>query len=453
MTWPEPSTRVHVVGVGGAGMSGVARLLVGAGCVVSGSDAAPSRELDELRAAGVAVFVGHSADHGADAEVVLWSPAVGRDNVELAAGRERGARMVDRAELLGELGRRFRVVGLTGTHGKTTATSMMAHVQAAAGRDAARLVGAPVPGLGANGHFGPDGLVLEVDESFGTFARLAPHALGLLNVEADHLDHYGSVAALEAAFVALVERTTGPVVAWVDDEGAARVARGARRGVDSVAEVAASTWRVSRVRVTREGSSFTLTGPGVALEVHLAVAGRHAVADAAVVAALGLADGLDATAVTAGLAAFRGVPRRFERRGSWRGVDIFEDYAHLPGEIRATLDALRSIGFARVTAVFQPHRVTRTLALGAAFAPAFDRADHVVITDLYLAGEPNPDAVTGEAVAGPLRERRGEDVVYASTFEEVAAALVALHDRSDVVVLLGAGDVARVIDHLPEALT
>jgi UDP-N-acetylmuramate--alanine ligase len=451
VAWLSPGTRVHVVGAGGAGMSGVARLLAEAGCRVSGSDSSSSAELDALGDAGVEVHVGHDAAFGADAEVVLWSPAVGDDNVEVASARDRGARLIARAELFEELGRHYRVVGLAGTHGKTTATSMMVHVQAAAGRDAARLVGAPVPGVGASGHHGPDGLVLEVDESYGTFARLAPHALGVLNVEADHLDHYTTLAAVEAAFTALVERTVGPVVVWVDDEGARRVAAAAQRPCDAVAADSPARWRVRDVEVGRAGSSFRLVGPATSLPVSLAVPGRHIVADAAVVAVLALVDGVDESAVVAGLAAFRGVARRFEWRGAWRGVDLYEDYAHLPGEIRATLAALRDVGYSRVTAVFQPHRVSRTLALAEAFAPAFDQADHVVVTDLYSAGEPNPDAVTGDAVAAPLVARRGSVVTYAPGFADVVAALGELATDSDVVVLLGAGDVARVIDDLPGA--
>jgi UDP-N-acetylmuramate--alanine ligase len=453
VTWLASGTRVHIVGVGGAGMSAVARLLAESGCEVSGSDRSGSSELVALAAAGVRVAVGHDAAHGADAQVVLWSPAVGDDNVELVAARRRGARMLVRADLVAELGRHYRVTGLAGTHGKTTATSMMVHVQAAAGRDPARLVGAAVPGVGPGGHDGPDGLILEADESYGTFARLAPAALGLLNVEADHLDHYGTLASLEGAFADLVGRTTGPVAVWVDDPGARRAAGAA--GVDyyAVGTDESAPWRLTDVTVAREGSRFTLLEPAGELTVRLGVAGRHRVIDAAVVAALALADGLEPSAVAAGLAAFRGSPRRFERRGTWRGVDLFEDYAHLPGEISVTLAALREVGYDRVTAVFQPHRVTRTLALADQFAPAFDEADHVVVTDLYLAGEPNPGAVTGELVAAPLRARRGAAVVYAPSFADVVGALDALRADSDVIVLLGAGDVASVIADLPGGLS
>jgi len=229
---------------GGAGMSGVARLLVERGARVSGSDAQDSSALEGLRALGVDVYVGHDAHHGADADVVLWSPAIATDNPELAAARARGALMMNRAALFGELATEQRVLGLTGTHGKTTATSMLVQVLFASGRDDGRLLGVEVLGVGANGHFGSDDLVVELDESYGTFAEVAPYALGLLNVEPDHLDHYGSLDALEEAFAALVERTSGPVVVWSDD--------GARAGSPSAPSVRSSTWAPP---TTRRGTS------------------------------------------------------------------------------------------------------------------------------------------------------------------------------------------------------
>ncbi len=243
----EPGVRVHVVGVGGAGMSGLARLLVETGAQVSGSDLADSAVIEELRAVGVAVAVGHEARHVESADVVLWSPAVSDDNVELVAARRAGATLLSRGQVLAELAQARPVIGLTGTHGKTTATSMMVHVLAADGRDAGRLLGAEVLGVGANGHWGSGDVVVEVDESYGTFALVRPHALGLLNVEADHLDHYGTLGALEGAFAELLDRTDGPVVIWSDDPGCQRVATIAHRSVLRVG-TGDEAWRVQRRR-------------------------------------------------------------------------------------------------------------------------------------------------------------------------------------------------------------
>ena len=445
--------RVHIVGVGGAGMSGLARLLVEMGVVVSGSDVVDSVVLDELRNAGVLVTLGHDASNVASVDVVLWSPAIGPDNVELVSARRNGATFLSRAEVLSELSETRRVIGLTGTHGKTTATSMMVHVLRAASRDDARLVGADVLGVGANGHWGSDDLILEVDESYGTFSLLRPYALGLLNVEADHLDHYGTLRALEEAFAQLVTRTRGPVVVWSDDAGAQRVATLSGRHVARVGTTPEATWTVSRVSLARHTASFMLRGPDESFDIALAVTGAHNVANAAVVATLARALDVPVLDVVTGLANFQGAPRRFQLLGQWEGRDVYEDYAHLPGEIAATIVATRAAGYDAPAVVFQPHRFTRTLALASDFASAFDGADSVIVTDVYAAGESNPTGVTGEVVAKSIAERiGGPRVEYCASLRDVPAALAKVATTSDVVLLLGAGDVASVATSLPGGL-
>jgi UDP-N-acetylmuramate--alanine ligase len=441
-----PGVRVHVIGVAGAGMSGLAMLLSEMGAVVSGSDASDAPVLAELRERGVTTFVGHDAAQVADAAVVTWSPAVATDNVERVAARRGGARLLSRAEVLGEISSIARVVGLAGTHGKTTATSMMVQVALAAGRDDGWLVGAPVLGVGSNGHWGTGDLIVEVDESYGTFAEVRPYALGLTNVEPDHLDHYATLDRLEQAFVALVERTAGPVVAWGSDAGALRVARAASREVVLVGPEAGVAWRVSDVAVERRGARFTLSGPEESFEVTLRVTGAHNVANAAVVATLARRLGVGADAVVRGLSNFLGAPRRFQYRGAWRGIDVFEDYAHLPGEIAATLTTAIAIGYERPTVVFQPHRVTRTRALVEQFATAFAGARHVIVTDLYTAGEANPDGVTGEVVVDALRRADPSvSVTYCAEPADVPGVLEPLVGATDVLLVLGAGDVASVL--------
>lgn len=446
-----PEARIHVIGVGGAGMSGVARLLVEMGASVSGSDLADSVALEGLRDVGVSVHVGHDETSGANADVVLWSPAVANDNPELVAARARGATLLSRSQLLAELGTLRRVIGLTGTHGKTTATSMMAHVMLAEGRDDGRLLGADVLGVGANGHWGSDDLIVEVDESYGTFALLSPYALGLLNVEPDHLDYYGSLDVLDAAFATLVERTSGPVVVWFDDAGVERVLANVSRDVIDVGTSDAVTWRVQDVVLTRHASTFSLRGPDRALHLTLQVTGAHNVADAAVVALLALALGASERGVTTGLADFEGAPRRFELLGSWHGVDVYESYAHLPGEISAIVAATHAAGYDRITAVFQPHRVTRTLNLVKEFAPAFDGVANVIVTDIYRAGEDNPTNVTGEVIETAIRQR-GAGVVskYCAELKDVPDTLERFGANTDVLLLLGAGDVAAIASTLIE---
>ena len=449
MTSLAEAKRVHVVGVGGAGMSAVAQLLVERGVTVSGSDVNDSTRLDELRRSGVTVVLGHDPELASLAQVVLWSPAVRGDDPELVSARERGATLRSRAELFGELADLGGVIGLCGTHGKTTATSMMVHVARAARRDVGWLVGADVLGAGTNGHWGDDGLVVEVDESYGTFSMMKPRALGLLNVEADHLDHYGSLDALEEAFAQLVERTNGPVVVWRDDAGAARVA--ATRDDVITVGTTEGTWQVRDVDLARHGATFTLNGPGQSLSLRLAVTGAHNVANAAVVAVLALAQGWAAPAIVEGLANFTGAPRRFQFRGRWRGADVYEDYAHLPGEIRATLRATRAVGYEHPLVIFQPHRVTRTLALVDAFADAFEGAAQLVVTDLYDAGEANPLGVSAEIVAEAVHRNHPEArVTFVGALRNAVTVASELERGSDfdVVLVLGAGDVPTIIESL-----
>jgi UDP-N-acetylmuramate--alanine ligase len=445
-------TRVHIVGIGGAGMSGLARLLLEMGAKVSGSDAVSSPILDELRALGAKIVVGHSPRNVNDADVVLWSPAIGADNAELVAAKANGSTLLSRAEALAELGELRRIIGFTGTHGKTTATSMMVQVMAASGVDDGRLLGANVLGVGANGHWGKGDLILEVDESYGTFALLTPYALGLLNVDVDHLDHYGSLVVLEAAFTRLLNRVRGPLVVWVEDPGVRRVVAGATRDFVRVGTGDTADWVVENVSLQRRGATFSMRGPSDEFDVTLSVTGAHNVANAAVVAVLALSLGQSSATVRDGLARFQGAPRRFEFVGTWKGVEVFEDYAHLPGEIAATLAATRASGYERITAVFQPHRITRTLSLGESFATAFDEAANVIVTDIYSAGEPNPDAVTGELVATAIRERRTSSVTYCASLTDVPAVLDTLRENSDVIVLLGAGDVAHVVGAMLEGI-
>jgi UDP-N-acetylmuramate--alanine ligase len=444
----QHGTRVHIVGVGGAGMSGLARLLLERGCVVSGSDATSSRTLEELAASGVHVSAGHSVANLPEVDVVTWSPAVASDNVEVRGALERGATPLTRAEVLADLVEAQSTIGLTGTHGKTTATSMMAHVFAAARRDPSRLVGAAVRGLGPNGHWGPDGLLLEVDESYGTFDLVRPAALGVLNVDVDHLDHYGTPANLEAAFARLIERTAGPVVAW-DDPGARRAAALAARDVIWVGPTGPE-WRVNNVVLERRAARFTLDGVQH-LEIGLAVTGAHNVADAAVVAVLALAVGVNARDVVDGLARFEGAPRRFEYRGRWRGADVYEDYAHLPTEVRAALAGARAAGYSNVTAVFQPHRFSRTRHLAGAFGDSFVDAQRVIVTDVYAAGEVDPGDVSGRLVLEAIRRAHPDAVCdYVNDPRSAMRALEALDDPGDAVVLIGAGDIGEVAGDLVE---
>ena len=441
--------RVHIVGVGGAGMSALAVVLRGYGCVVSGCDVGNAHVLTQLRALGVDVLEGHDPAHVRSADVVLWSPAVLEDHPELVAAREAGITMWARPRVLGELSSLARVIGVTGTHGKTTATSMLVNIMASAGRDDSRLVGAPVRGVGFSGYHGDGDLIAEVDESYGAFAELTPFALGLLNVEADHLDHYGSLANLESAFVDVLSRTTGPVVVWRDDPGAARVAARLTRPWHRVGTSSDDQWRLCDIELSSRGARARLVGTHDVV-IDLGVTGRHNLANAAVAAVLAVELGVSPDDVARGLARFRGAPRRFEHVARWRSADVVDDYAHLPGEIAATVEAARAAGYQRIVAVFQPHRITRTRSVGDAFAPAFDDVDDVIVTEIYTAGEANPEGLSAQVVVEYIRERGRTRARFAPTLAEGARQLAEVAVDADLILIVGAGDVTRVLEHLED---
>ena len=438
-----PSSRVHIMGVAGAGMSALAVYLAEWGASVSGCDLRGGAVLEDLRARGIEVTPSHDPRHVAGVDVLLWSPAVHEDHPELVAGAVSGVEELRRRELLAQLATIQPVLAVTGTHGKTTATSMLAHVLASAG-DASWMVGAEVRGLGAAGHYGGGSLALELDESYGAFTEIAPASLAVLNVDADHLDYYGDLASLRRAFLELAERTRGPVVVYGGDEGARAVATACSRPVTLVGPPESGANAVVTTRALRPfGASADLVSPEGEVHLELAVGGEHSVIDAAVVATLALENGVPVAAIEEGLAAFRGAPRRFERVGRFGSADVVIDYAHLPAEIATTIRSARSAGYRHPVAVFQPHRYTRTLAVGEDFAPPFDDLDVVIVTDIYGAGEENPEGVTGEFVARALRRRgRVGEVLYAPTLRDVARLIE--RGGGDIILLIGAGDVPEV---------
>jgi UDP-N-acetylmuramate--alanine ligase len=441
--------RFHVVGVGGAGMSGLARLLAGLGHEVSGSDVVDSPTLAALRTAGVKVWVGHAADHVGKVDLLTASPAIASDNVELATAAARGIRVATRAEVLGALCALREVLAIAGTHGKTTTSSMLTLILAAAGRSPSWLVGADVAGLGANARLDlGDELVVEADESYGSFALLAPALCAVTNVEADHLDHYGTLATLRDAFEGLLERAATCVVN-ADDPVALEL--GGHLGAHRVGSDPACDVVVADVRLERAASRFTLHHRDGALDVRVGAPGPHNVQNAALAAAVALVRGVDGAAVTDALGRFAGVPRRFEFRGELRGVTLVDDYAHLPSEVAAVVATARAGGWRRVVAVFQPHRYTRTSQLAGAFAGAFDGVDVVVVTDVYPAGEPPLPGVTGRLVADAIAQApSAPEVRYVKDRAALAAAVAPLLRAGDLLLTMGAGDLTTLPDELRE---
>ncbi len=445
--------RIHFVGIGGIGMCGLAELLRAQGYTVTGSDLADGPTVARLRALGVAVSIGHDARHVGDADVVVVSSAVRAGNPELLAASRRGVPVIPRAEMLAEVMRLKDGIAIAGTHGKTTTTSLVAHLLKAAGLDPTIVVGGRVIGAGEESErtgarlgSGPF-LVAEADESDGSFLHLAPVLAVVTNVEAEHLDHHGSVEALEDAFAAFLERLPfwGAAVLCLDDPGVQRLlARVSRRRI-SYGLVAQADWVASEVRTDGAGMAFAVRRKDTPLgRVALPLAGRHNVANA--LAALAVADEVEVPFAVAAeaLASFRGVERRFETKGVAAGVRVVDDYGHHPSEVRATLTAARGVHTGRLVVVFQPHRYTRTRDLFEAFATAFHDADLLVLTEIYPAGEAKLPGIEGAVLADAIRARGHRDVRFVPDLERVPAELVPELRSGDLVLTLGAGSVSRL---------
>ncbi|RYV52490.1 UDP-N-acetylmuramate--L-alanine ligase [Pengzhenrongella frigida] len=486
--------RTHLIGVGGAGMSAIAALLVARGLDVTGSDAREGAALAGLRAAGVTVWVGHDAAHVDGASTVVVSTAVRESNPELTAARARGLRVLHRSQALAALMAGRRSIAVAGAHGKTTTSAMTAVALAAAGLDPSFAIGGTVlyelpAGASATGNAAPAGplggahdgrgevFVAEADESDGSFLAYAPTIAVVTNVEPDHLDHYGTRAAFERAFEEFAARIVdgGCLVACADDAGAGRLvgaaraplaARGAQvltYGEDPGADVVVSDYRstagAGSTCVLRTAHPL-LRGPGsglgadVVLEVRLtlAVPGRHNALDAAAAWTAVRLVGVDPDAAAAGLAAFRGTGRRFEDRGSAAGVRVVDDYAHHPTEVAALLAAARPVAAGgRVLALFQPHLYSRTRAFAAEFAAALDLADVVVLTDIYGAREDPDPAVTSALITAQVPTRGKATFVP----DRIAAArTIAERARpGDLILTVGAGDVTELAQVVLDTLT
>ena len=442
----------HLVGVGGAAMNGIAALLVAMGHIVSGSDLQRSPVLERLDGLGVRTFTGHDPSHVDQADIVAFSTAVSASNVELAEARRRGVPTLTRAEVLAAICHTRRTLAVSGTHGKTTTTAMLAAVLVEAGFEPGFLIGGELPGGRGGASWGSGKwFVVEADESDGTFLRLGAEGVVVTNVEADHLDYYGDEAAIASAFQEFVEQAPGARVVCSDDPRAAAISQ-AVPGVTTYGSLGRSNYRISAVELSAMGASFELSAAGRSLgRFQLGVPGLHNVLNASAAIAMAVEVGAEPDAARAALAAYSGVGRRYELRGQAHGVTYIDDYAHNPGKIRATLAAARNGGWGRVVAVFQPHRYTRTAALIHDFADAFEGADLVVVTGLYPAGEEPLPGVSGRLVADAISASHPvQHVEYAETRTELVAVLERLLRPGDLCLTMGAGDLTTLPDDLLE---
>jgi UDP-N-acetylmuramate--alanine ligase len=447
--------RVHFVGIGGAGMSGIARIMLVRGTKVSGSDSGASAVLDELAALGARVHVGHAASQVGDADTLVVSSAIRDTNPELAEARRRGLRVLHRAAALVSLMSGRRVVAVTGTHGKTTTTSMIATVLLETGAGPAYAIGGLLAATGTGAADGPGrDFVAEADESDGSFLMYAPDVAVVTNIEADHLDNYGTEQAYRASFENFLAKIKpgGLLVTSADDPGARDLAAQAgalELRVVRFGESADADYQVTRV--TASGMETTLSVAvskphpfgRTEFELRLGVPGRHNALNAAAAFAAAVELGIEPARAAGALASFRGAARRLEPKGEAGGVQVLDTYAHHPTELAADLRAAREItgGVGRVIAVFQPHLYSRTRIFAAEFGVALGLADEVVVLDVYAAREDPEPGVTGKLIADAVP---GGAAHFVADFADVPKLVAALAAPGDLVLTMGAGDITRM---------
>ncbi|MBA5777806.1 UDP-N-acetylmuramate--L-alanine ligase [Stappia sp. F7233] len=463
MKMPQDIGPVHFVGIGGIGMSGIAEVLHTLGYKVQGSDVSESANVKRLREKGIPVTVGHDARNLGDARVVVVSSAIKADNPELGAARTRFLPVVRRAEMLAELMRFKQAIAIGGTHGKTTTTSMIAALLDAGGLDPTVINGGIINAYGTNARMGGgDWMVVEADESDGTFVKLPADIAVVTNIDPEHLDHYGDFDSVRAAFRHFVENVPfyGFAVMCLDHpEVQALVGRIADRQIVTYGENRQADVRYFDLKTEGANSIFSVemrdrvSGEVETIEgLMLPMPGRHNVSNATAATAVAWKLGLTPAQIRKGMAAFGGVKRRFTHTGQTGGIDVFDDYGHHPVEIRAVLAAARSAASGKIIAVVQPHRYTRLQSLFDEFCTCFNDADHVIVAPVYAAGEAPIEGIDSEALAAGLRARGHRSVIAISGQEDLAPAVAGLGHPGDYVVCLGAGSISGWAYALPGEL-
>ena len=448
----------HFIGVGGAGMSGIARVLHDRGVVITGSDLRSSRYSTALQNAGMTVHIGHDAANVGDPEVVVVSTAIPDTNPELVEARRRDMPVWPRARMLAELAGERLTVAVAGTHGKTTTSSMAAAALIEAGADPTFLIGGELTDVGSNARCG-DGphFVVEADESDGSFLYLDPYCAIVTNIEADHLDHYGSLEEIVDIFREFLSRVhvDGVAVLCADDDRLMTLAPKVPARVVTYGRADTADVRLTSYAATADGGAFTVALPdGTTVSCSTRIPGVHMALNATGVLAAAWALGVDVESAARGIASFGGVKRRFEHVGVIGDVSVVDDYAHHPTEVRATLAAARTATAGARWVVFQPHRYSRTAAFARDFGAAFDDADHVVILDVYSAGEAPVPGVSGKTVVDAiLRHRPRTRLAYFPHRGDVAQYVADRARPGDLVMTMGAGDVTALGLEIVRALT
>jgi len=448
---------VHFVGIGGIGMSGLAEVLLELGYPVSGSDMKLSPATERLAARGATIFEGHAASNLGGAKAVVVSSAVKADNPEVLEARRRGLPVIPRGELLAELMRQKFGIAVAGSHGKTTTTSMIAAVLSHANLDPTIVVGGRVGSMGgANARLGKsDYLVVESDESDGSFLKLAPILAVVTNIDREHLDHYSGIEEIRAAFAEFIGKVPfyGATILCLDDENIQQILPGVNRRTITYGMSAQADLRITQSSAGHMASDFHLRHREDDLGCfRLNVPGAHNVLNAAAAVAVGLELEIPLETIREALASFSGVDRRFQVRGSRRGITVIDDYGHHPTEIRATLASARACRFRQVHVLFQPHRYSRTAALMDEFARAFHQADSVHLADIYPASEPPIAGVTSEVLAARLASFGHRGVTYCGSLERGIESVIAAAQSGDAIVTLGAGSVSQAAGQILDRL-
>ena len=446
---PQP---IHFIGIGGIGMSSLAEVLMDLGYPVTGSDLKSSATTQRLAGRGAQIFEGHEAAHLAGAKAVVYSSAVRPDNAEMVEARRLQLPLIPRGELLAELMRPKFGIAIAGSHGKTTTTAMVAAILVHANLDPTVLVGGRMGINGSNARLGKsDYLVVESDESDGSFLKLAPILAVVTNIDREHLDHYAGIEEIRAAFAAFVAKVPfyGASILCLDDENIQRMLPGINRRVVTYGVSAQASLRIVHSSTGHLASEFHLQGNDRDLGCfRLNVPGAHNILNATAAVAVGLELDIPIEAIREALAEFRGVDRRFQVRGAARGVTVIDDYGHHPTEIRATLAAARACRFKHVHVLFQPHRYSRTQALLDDFAQAFHQSDTVHVTDIYAASETAIPGVTSEALVGRLQAFGHRGAHYTPSMPDGIQSVVAAAAPGDAIVTLGAGSVSMAADEI-----
>ncbi len=449
--------KIHFVGIGGAGMSPLAKILVELGYEVSGSDRGASHITEHLKELGATVYLGQDGEHVRGTDAIVVSSAIPFDNPEVLAAGQLGIPKLHRSDINAALVNEYKGIAVAGSHGKTTTTSMIGVALDRAGVSPTIIVGGEVGDLGTNAKLGKsDYLVSEAHESDGSFLELKPHIAVVTNVENDHMDHYGTMDNIRAAFKQFIEnvdREKGYAVLCYESEELRKIAEGVDRKIYSYGIDAPADYRAANIGAEGSGISFDVMHGGENLgHVALNIPGRHNVLDAMAAIVTGISIGLTPEQMAKGLAAFHGAKRRFQTKGREKGIWVVDDYAHHPTEIRTTLEAAKQTNPKRLICVFQPHRYSRTKLLQKEFGQAFRPADILVLTDIYGAGETPIEGIHGETVLEEVVEQTGQKVTYIKEREHLAEYLSSILEEGDLVMTMGAGDIYKTGEELVELL-